>query len=247
MFSSSVEYYLNQRTEFKRKLKDPGISEAERVYYKMQERECKVLANSFYGTAPHPCGPLISGHGRQQIAVVNSCVASFYQYCCPVVYGDTDSVMVSVGYRPEDDVEKEVPDANIHCTGEIPNGELEKETLERFSYKAPAAIYDKFERTSARIFRRTYVIDRGNTHHKVVRDLKGTCTKEGYPVYLARVPGSIKVAVENRRMKLQYENSSSIYCHVAKKTYVALTHNTDEKGELSVPVKVRGLSAFKSI
>ena len=49
MFASSVEHFLNQRAEFKRKLKKPDISEAERVYYKTQEAECKVLANSFYG------------------------------------------------------------------------------------------------------------------------------------------------------------------------------------------------------
>lgn len=59
IFSSSVEYHLNQRAEFKRKLNNPDISQAERVYYKMQEGECKVLANSFYGMAPHSCGPLI--------------------------------------------------------------------------------------------------------------------------------------------------------------------------------------------
>ncbi len=98
IFASSVEYYLNRRAEFKKKLlTGPDISKAERAYYKMQEVECKLLANSFYGTAPHPCGLLISGHGRQQISVVNNCVSDFYHHCCPVIYGDTDSVMVSVG------------------------------------------------------------------------------------------------------------------------------------------------------
>lgn len=266
VFSSSVEYYLNQRAEFKMKLKNPDISEVERVYYKMQEGECKVQANSFYGTAPHPCGPLISGHGRQQISVVNSCVSTFYRHRCPVVYGDTDSVMVSVGYGPEDLPESCVPEVS---RGEMSAQESENKLLESFACKARVALGDKFKRAGERVpafleyvhtalvedtLKRMYVIGRGNTHQKLTRDPRGTFTKEGYPVYMARVPGSEEVVdvttpfVKDRRVKLEYENSCSVYCHVAKKTYVALTHNLDDKGDLSsVTVKVRGLSAFKSM
>lgn len=268
IFSSSVEYYLNQRAEFKRKIKNPDISKAERVYYKMQEGECKVLANSFYGTAPHPCGPLISGHGRQQISVVNSCVSTFYQHRCPVVYGDTDSVMVSVGYGPGDLPESDVPNVDVH-RGEAPGGETENKLLESFACRARTAMGDKFKRVGEQVpdfldyvhtalvedtLKRMYVIGRGNTHQKVVRDPRGTFTKEGYPVYVAGVPGSEELTdvtgpfVKDRRVKLEYENSCSVYCHVAKKTYVTLTHNLDDKGDLSsVSVKVRGLSAFKSM
>lgn len=268
VLSSSVEYYLNQRAEFKRKLDNPVISEAERVYYKKQEGECKVLANSFYGTAPQPCGPLISGHGRQQISVVNSCVSTFYQHCCPVVYGDTDSVMVSVGYGPEDRPEIDLSDVHINRDN-TPGRETETQVLESFACKARTALSEKFKRAGRQApafldyvhtalvedtLKRMYVIGRGNTHQNIIRDPKGTFTEEGYPVYVARVPGSEDMAdvtgpfVQNRRVKLEYENSCSIYCHIAKKTYVALTHNIDKNDNLSsVAVKVRGLSAFKSM
>ncbi|KAK5600757.1 hypothetical protein CRENBAI_010610 [Crenichthys baileyi] len=43
------------------------MSESESAYYKVQVGECKVLANSFYRTAPHPCGPMISGHGSFRV------------------------------------------------------------------------------------------------------------------------------------------------------------------------------------
>lgn len=269
IFSSSVEYYLNQRAEFKRKLKNPDISEADRVYYKLQEGECKVLANSFYGTAPRPCGPLISGHGRQQIAIVNNCVSTFYQHSCPVVYGDTDSVMVSVGYGPRDIPERDVSDVVVHRTDTPRSGDTDIKLLESFACNARTAVGDMFKRAGSQVpafldyvhtalvedtLGRMYVIGRGNTHRKVVRDPKGTFTKEGYPVFVAGVPGSEEVAdvtgpfVKDRRVKLEYENSCSVYCHVAKKTYVALSHNLDDKGDLSsISVKVRGLSAFKSM
>ena len=269
IFSSSVEYYLNQRAEFKRKLKDPEISEAERVYCKTLEGECKVLANSFYGTAPHPCGPLISGHGRQQISVVNSCVSTFYKHRCPVVYGDTDSVMVSVGHGPGDQAESQVADVDIAGDGDALARKPENELLETFAGKARMALGDKFRRAGEQVpafldyvhtalvedtLTRMYMIGSGNKHQKLERDPKGTFTKEGYPVYVTEVPGSgerLDVTgpfVKDRRVKLEYENSCSIYCHVAKKTYVALTHNLDDEGDLSsLSVKVRGLSAFKSV
>ena len=268
VLSSSVEYYLNQRAEFKRTLKNPDISEVERVYCTTQEGECKILANSFYGTAPHPCGPLISGHGRQQISVVNSCVSTFYRHGSPVVYGDTDSVMVSVGYTPGQRPENDVSDVDFHKKDTADPGP-ENERLESFAYKARKALADKFEQAGAQVpeflnyvhtalvedtLKRMYLIGSANKHQNIVRDPSGRFTKEGYPVYGATVPGSedfVDVTgpfVRDRRVKLEYENSSSIYCHVAKKTYVALTHNLDDKGSLSsVSVKVRGLSAFKSI
>ncbi|TKS75734.1 DNA polymerase delta catalytic subunit [Collichthys lucidus] len=273
ILSSSVEYYLNQRAEYKQKLRNPDLSDAERVYYKTQEGECKVLANSFYGTAPHPCGPLISSHGRQQISVVNGCVSNFYRYCCPVVYGDTDSVMVSVGYGPGDLPEDDLPDVDVRSETSSSSSssyqEAEKELLESFARKARAALADKFKRAAMQVpafldcvhkalvedtLERMYIIGRGNKHQKVIRDPRGTFTKEGYPVYVAKVPGSeewvdvTRPFVKDRRVKLEYENSCSIYCHIAKKTYVALTHNVDDTGNLSaVSIKIRGLSAYKSV
>ncbi|KAI4822305.1 hypothetical protein KUCAC02_007859 [Chaenocephalus aceratus] len=204
VFSSSVEYFLNRRAEFKRKLKNPEISEAKRVYYKMQEVECKVLANSFYGTVPHPCGPLISGHGRQQISVVNGCVSSFYQHRCPVVYGDTDSVMVAVGYGPGDIPESDVPEAEVSGRERL-SGEAESELLEGFTRKARTAIGDKFKRVGEKVpsfldyvhkalvedtLGRMYVIGRGNAHQKLVRDPGGTYNRGGLSGVLGQRPGA---------------------------------------------------------
>ncbi|KAK2812862.1 hypothetical protein Q5P01_000939 [Channa striata] len=271
VFSSSVEHYLNKRAGFKAKLKDPALSDAERVYYKMQEGECKVMANSFYGTAPLPCGPLISGHGRRQISVVNECVSSFYRHSCPVLYGDTDSVMVSVGYGPEDP-----PERGLRCAERVRGGrdlpsaeDSEKELLEDFARSARAAVADKFKRAGSRVpeflacvhrtlvedtLKRMYVIERGNVPVRAIRDPEGGFTEEGYPVYVVRTPGSETLSdvtrpfVKDRRVKLEYENSSSAYCHVAKKSYVSLTHGLDDKGDLSsLSVKIRGLSAVKSM
>lgn len=270
ILSSSVEYYLDRRAEYKQKLANREIGEAERVYYKTQEGECKVLANSFYGTAPHPCGPLISGHGRQQISVVNSCVSKFYQHHYPVVYGDTDSVMVSVGYGPPDLPEDDLPDVHVRNGDSLSSSSYrDEEGLEGFASKARKALNEKFKRVGAEVpaflnyvhktlvedtLGRMHIIGRGNTHQKVVRDPGGAFTEEGYPVYVAKVPGSNEWAdvtgpfVKDRRVKLEYENSCSVYCHVAKKSYVALTHKLDDKGNLSaVSVKVRGLSAYKSM
>lgn len=268
VFASSVEHYLNERAMYKKKLKEPvAHSDADRIYFKLQEGECKVMANSFYGTAPHPCGPLISGHGRQQIAVVNKCVSDFYKHKCPVVYGDTDSVMVAVGYGPKDAVEKDVPDT---VRDKELNAQQEKAAIKQFAYKAQEAMRAKAKRAGEDVpgflkhvhmalvedvMMRMYVIDRDNNHHKLVRDPKGALTKDGYPVFLARVPGATaqvpvtEAFVKDRRVKLEYENSCSIYCHVAKKTYMALIHTVDDaKAELSsVSVKVRGLAAFKSM
>ncbi|KAG7326079.1 hypothetical protein KOW79_011004 [Hemibagrus wyckioides] len=232
VFSSSVEYYLNQRAQFKTKLKNPDNSEFDCVYYKMQEGECKVLANSFYGTPPHSCGPLISGHGRQQISVVNSCVATFYRHCCPVVYGDTDSVMALVGYGPGDLPEHEAHDAIA-------------EKFKRAGAQVPEFLDYVHKTLVEDTLKRMYVIGKGNVHQQIVRDPEGSFTEHGYPVYVARVPGSRAVAdvtrlfVKDRRVQLEYENSCSIYCHIAKKTYVATWS--------SVSIKVRGLSAFKSV
>lgn len=267
VFASSVAYYLNQRADYKRKLQNPDIADSDRVYYKLQEGECKVLANSFYGTAPHPCGPLISGHGRQQISVVNNCVSRFYQHKCPVVYGDTDSVMVAVGYGPDDIAEADLSDAKVG-TGSL-DAEAERGELHQFAHQGRIAMGDKFKRAGERVpefldyvhaalvedvLRRMYVIGPCNEHQRVIRDPNGSVTKQGYPVYLAKVPGEAELLdvteafVKDRRVKLEYENSCSVYCHVAKKTYVALTHTVDDTNEISsISVKVRGLAAFKSM
>ncbi|KAK2844053.1 hypothetical protein Q5P01_010712 [Channa striata] len=269
VFFSSVEHYLNKRAGFKAKLKDPALSDVERVYYKMQEGECKVMANSFYGTAPLPCGPLISGHGRRQISVVNECVSSFYRHSCPVLYGETDSVMVSVGYGPKDP-----PEQGLRCAEHVRGGrdlpsaeDSEKELLEDFARSARAAVADKFKRAGSRVpeflacvhrtlvedtLKRMYVIERGNVLVRVIRDPEGGFTEQGYPVYVVRTPGSETLSditrpfVKDRRVKLEYENSSSAYCHVAKKSYVSLTHGLDDKDDLSsLSVKIRGLSTVK--
>lgn len=264
VFASSVEYYLNQRAEFKRKLKSPTISESERVYYKLQEGECKVLANSFYGTAPHPCGPLISGHGRRQIAVVNGCVSSFYRHKCPVIYGDTDSVMVAVGYGPDDRVES---DLSSEHRGELSSA-AEKERLSAFANRAREAIRSKFKSAGDEVpaflrhvhrelvedaLKRMYVIKPHNRHEALIKDPQGRLTSLGYPIYLAMSPRGDMLNVtdaftKDRRVKLEYENSCSVYCHVAKKTYLALTHTVAADDEINaVSVKVRGLAAFKSM
>lgn len=270
VFSSSVAHYLNKRLEFKAMLKDPALGDAERTYYKVQEAECKVMANSFYGTAPSPCGSLISGHGRRQITVVNDCVSVFFKNRCPVMYGDTDSVMVSVGYGPEDRPESDVPDERLSGgdeSEETPAREAER--LRRFAGAARAALEAKFKRAASEVpgfiqhvhralvedtLKRMYVIERGNEPVAVIRDPEGARTEEGYPVYVARAPDSRNLCdvtrpfVKDRRVKLEYENSSSVYCHVAKKSYVSLTHNLDERGRMtSLAVKIRGLSAIKSM
>ncbi|KAF0029324.1 hypothetical protein F2P81_018429 [Scophthalmus maximus] len=254
VFSSSVEHYLNRRAEFKEKLKDPALGDPERLYYKLQEGECKFMANSFYETAPLPCGPLTSGHGRRQISMVNECVSSFYRHSCPMLYGDTDSVMVSVG-------------SSISTDGE-PEGD-EKNLLEDFASLSRAAMADKFKRAGSQVpeflacvhrtlvedtLKRMYVIESGNVPVRAIRDPKGTFTEDGYPVYAFRTPGAETLSdvtrpfVKDRRVKLEYENSSSVYCHVAKKSYVSLTHSLDQKGDLSsLSVKIRGLSAVKSM
>ncbi|KAK7915608.1 hypothetical protein WMY93_011369 [Mugilogobius chulae] len=263
VFARSVEHYLNHRVDCKNKIKNLDIGQAERAYYKMKEGECKVLANSFYGTAPHPCGPLISAHGRQQIAIVNSCVSSFYQHCSPVIYGDTDSVMVSVGYGPGQAVESEVP----NVIWDRDNGDAN--TLEEFSQAAMKALLDKFDCASQQVpsflhcvhktlvedtLERMYFIGNGNSHQKVIRDPEGAYTDSGFPVYVVQVPGTEGFTdvttpfIENRRVKLEHENSCSVYCHISKKAYVALTHNLDAKGApLSPSVKIRGLTAIKSM
>lgn len=102
--------------------------------------------------------------------------------------------------------------------------------------------------------KRMYVIESGNVPVRAIRDPKGTFTEDGYPVYAFRTPGAETLSdvtrpfVKDRRVKLEYENSSSVYCHVAKKSYVSLTHSLDQKGDLSsLSVKIRGLSAVKSM
>ncbi|KAK2825775.1 hypothetical protein Q5P01_019989 [Channa striata] len=102
--------------------------------------------------------------------------------------------------------------------------------------------------------KRMYVIERGNVPVRAIRDPEGGFTEEGYPVYVVRTPGSETLSdvtrpfVKDRRVKLEYENSSSAYCHVAKKSYVSLTYGLDNKGDLSsLSVKIRGLSAVKSM
>nr|BBA49171.1 DNA polymerase [Oryzias latipes] len=266
VFSSSVEHYLNRRDEFKAKLKDPALCDAERAYYKVQEAECKVMANSFYGTAPPPCGSLISGHGRRQISVVNDCVSTFYKNRCPVMYGDTDSVMVSAGYGPDDLPESDVSDEQ---PGDGESPELETERLRNFAAASLAALGAKFERAASEVpgflryvhlalvedtLKRMYTIERGNEPVAVIRDPEGAFTEEGYPVYVAQTPDSRSLLdvtrpfVKDRRVKLEYEYSSSVYCHVAKKSYVSLTHNLDGRGRMSSStVKIRGLSAVKSL
>lgn len=157
----------------------------------------------------------------------------------------------------------------MHRTDTARSGDTDIKLLESFACNARTAVGDMFKRAGSQVpafldyvhtalvedtLGRMYVIGRGNTHRKVVRDPKGTFTKEGYPIFVAGVPGSEEVAditgpfVKDRRVKLEYENSCSVYCHVAKETYVAPSHNLDDKGALSsIYVKVRGLSAFKSM
>lgn len=264
VFAHAVEHYLNQRALCKRKMNKSDISEAERVYCKTQQEECKVLANSFYGTAPALCGALISGHGRRQLAVVNRCISSFYQQCCPVIYGDTDSVMFSTGYGPKDTVEVEVP--NTVWAGH--SEEFLLNELKNFSHFAIKAVLNKFENSSKTVpaflqcvhkaliedsLERMYYIGKDNTHTKVIRDPKGTYTEDGFPVYgVQGTHGFMDVTrsfVANRKVKLEHENSCSVYCHISKKAYVALAHNSDcAKGAVhSLSVKVRGLAAIKSM
>ncbi|KAK2856673.1 hypothetical protein Q5P01_005408 [Channa striata] len=132
-----------------------------------------------------------------------------------------------------------------------------------------SSVADKFKRAGSRVpeflacvhrtlvedtLKRMYVIERGNVPVRAIRDPEGGFTEEGYPVYMVRTPGSETLSdvtrpfVKDRRVKLEYENSSSAYCHVAKKSYVSLTHGLDDKGDLSaLSVKIRGLSAVKSM
>ncbi|KAK2847553.1 hypothetical protein Q5P01_010552 [Channa striata] len=62
--------------------------------------------------------------------------------------------------------------------------------------------------------KRMYVIERGNVPVQVIRD-----PEEGY---LSDTLSDVtRPFMKDRRVKLEYENSSSTYCHVAKKSYVS--------------------------
>ncbi|KAK7878266.1 hypothetical protein WMY93_031085 [Mugilogobius chulae] len=264
---SAVQHYLELRSAFKTTLSTSILEEAERQYYRLQETECKVIANSFYGTAGPPCGPLLAAHGRRQISLVNDCVSSYFGHRFPAIYGDTDSVMVSCGYGPEDGIERDVS-----CMHTLSGEEcLDAEALPRFAEEARTALENKFKRCvgSASEFvdhvhkvlvedalERMYVIGRGNESHRVVRATGiPLSSAKTYPVYTAHVLDDASVAldvttpfIKDRRVRLEYEGASSIYCHVSKKAYVALTHSTDMQGRpCGVTLKARGLSAHKSI
>lgn len=99
---------------------------------------------------------------------------------------------------------------------------------------------------------RMYMITKGNNVSPLTKAADKSRTQEGYPLYHANVSdhGLVEATsafVKNRRVNLEYENSCSVYCHVAKKTYVALSHTTDRNRITSISVKVRGLTAFKSV
>ncbi|MED6274708.1 hypothetical protein CHARACLAT_019170, partial [Characodon lateralis] len=99
-----------------------------------------------------------------------------------------------------------------------------------------------------------YVIGRGNRHQKFVRDPEGRQTKEGYPVYFARVPGSngpcavTEAFVSGRRVKLEYETAAQCTVTLPKRC-TCLTHNVDHNNlDLwTTSVKARGLVVFKSV
>lgn len=76
--ASAMERYLERRAQYKVMLKDDSYNSTQKSFFKAQEGVSKVLANSFYGTAG-PCGPIVSGHGRRQIEVVNKCASSFFK------------------------------------------------------------------------------------------------------------------------------------------------------------------------
>lgn len=106
--------------------------------------------------------------------------------------------MVAVGYGPRDLPESDEPDVDVR-RDDAPGRESENELLKSFACKARAALCDKFRRAGAQVpafldyvhkawvedtLERMYVIGRDNTHQKVVRDPRGTFTKECYPVYV---------------------------------------------------------------
>ncbi|KAK5610238.1 hypothetical protein CRENBAI_008725 [Crenichthys baileyi] len=112
------------------------------------------------------------------------------------MYGDTYSVIVTVGYGPGDSPESEVNES------------------QRYTWHHPTQ--SKSERTWQNVhgalikdtLNCIYVIGAGNRPEKLIRDPEGRRTKEGYPIYLARVPDTnrpcsvTEAFVSGRRLKL---------------------------------------------
>lgn len=102
------------------------------------------------------------------------------------------------------------------------------------------------------VLSRMYLIVDGNKTVPAKRCPKGTEVR-AWPLYTVTVGGrEVDITghfVDKIRTKLEYENSSSVVCHEAKKTYASLTHIFDPaKGDLTnVSVKVRGLTASKIV
>ena len=263
IMNASMERYYERRARCKQQLKTPGLSEDKRAYLELQVLECKILMNSFYGTAG-ACGPLISAAGRQQFSVVRGCTSEFFgSKNSALLYGDTDSFMTVVGYGPRDEPELELEDRV-----EDPPPGTEAGRLAEFAARARAAAAQKLARSERQVpaFRgfvhrraiedmlgRLYVIGHMNSARKAFRDPAGAQTM-GFTKYLVRMSdGSVvditEPFVENIRINLEYENSSSITCHQNKKMYLSLSHTAHPKtGEPeNIKVKVRGISACTTV
>ena len=263
IMNASMERYHNRRAQCKQQLKDPGLSKDRRAYLELQMLECKVLLNSFYGTAG-ACGPLISAAGRRQFSVVRECISEFFNSKrSELLYGDTDSVMLVVGYGPQEEPEPELDDR-------VDEAQPDTETsgLAEFSKNAREAIILKLARAEMQVpaFRkfvhkriledmlsRLYLIGHKNSTQKAVKAPNSGETVDCNE-YIVRMSGGSEIDItepfmENIRINLEYENSSSIICHQNKKMYLSLSHTVDSKtGELqNVNVKVRGISASKSM
>ncbi|ACZ55873.2 ORF57 [black bullhead herpesvirus] len=250
--SVSLKRYLRLRTEHKRALKKSTGHAAE--YHNRLQNEMKICTNTHYGVSEHTCSLMITTQGQHKIKHVNRFIKTLNRNGHNLFpnYGDTDSTML---YHPSDINETQLSDMLV--LKEDVREELKEYMLKKLSQELIDRVVAKAKGTDT--FVQSFLsdvemvlfddmVEKLRLFHgaEIIAPVKrdGTWWVTD-PMTGVEMDCSTPFRSE-LICKLEYENASSIGCHVAKKMYLCLVHELNEGMIVTTKIKKRGMTGFKS-
>lgn len=221
--SVSLKRYLKLRNYHKKQLKSAS-DPFEREYHNRLQGEMKVCANTHYGVSEHTCSLMITTQGQHKIKHVNAFIKTLNHNEKNLFpnYGDTDSTMF---FHPPDNTEQQLDDTiKTDFQNDLRQYMLKKMSTEMCNY-----IKTKVQNTD--VFVNSFLQD---IEQVLLEDMlsklelfttKGSAFPSKCSDGIWRVCDPVTGVLidcttpflDEMICKLEYENASSIGCHVAKK------------------------------
>nr|AWU46759.1 DNA dependent DNA polymerase [Percid herpesvirus 2] len=280
----SLKRYLGLRAHHKSCLRT-SVTPLQRDYHNRLQNEMKICANSHYGTSDLTCSLMITTQGQHKIKLVNK---QLLRLNMAPNYGDTDSTMF---WSPADTSEKGF-DGDCEPVFSAATEELRAYVVSKLTHELMARVKARFQTTQEFVSHFLHDIGAVLLNDVMAKMTLLTTNSQGERVLVPLVKDPVdgdwyaRDHLTGTRMnasaafrvdmvtKLEYENCSSVTCHVAKKMvslshthsyvllllvvfvtnistpspqYVCLVHELSEDGTLtSTVIKKRGMTGFKT-